>query len=183
MEIRKDINHILEELGESKERLAELKETPKRVQCACNEFFDGYDKNPKEVLNVTYPSNMDDIVILKNIPFESHCEHHMVPIIGVAHVGYIPNGKVVGLSKIARVVDCFAHRLQLQERLTMEIATIIQQELDCLGTAVLINGEHFCVSHRGVKKHGVSFVTRYFTGCFKNNELLRKEFLDTCLHD
>lgn len=183
MEIQKDISHIMKELGESKERMIELKGTPARVEEAYDELFAGYKKDVHEVLSVTYPSDMNDLVILKDIPFESHCEHHMVPIIGLAHIGYIPNGIIVGVSKLARLLDCFAHRLQLQERLTMEIASTIQKELNCLGVAVLISAEHFCVSHRGIKKHDVRFVTRYFTGCLKTDNSLRKEFLDTCLHD
>lgn len=176
MSVRNSIKTILESV-ESDERLID---TPQRVENAMAEFFNGYDTDIRDILSVKYRSEMDDLIILKNIPFESHCEHHMVPIIGKANIGYIPDGFVIGASKLARLVDAFAHRLQLQERMTMQIAQALQTELKCKGVAVLIEGEHFCISHRGVKKHDVSFVTRYFAGCLKSNYELRREFLDSC---
>jgi GTP cyclohydrolase I len=130
-----------------------------------------------KIASTFYDSEMNDVVILKNIPFESHCEHHLVPIIGTVGIGYIPDGKIIGASKLARIVDCFAHRLQIQERLTMEIATAIDRILKPKGVAVHIEADHFCISHRGVKKLGARFVTRYFIGNIKNDYNLRNEFL------
>ena len=177
MNISEHIKSIINEIEGDDERLYD---TPKRVEAAYDEFFDGYAKRPEDVLNVVYQSEMDDLIVLKNIPFESHCEHHMVPIIGHVCVGYVPNGQIIGASKMARIVDIFAHRLQLQERFTMEIATTLYNSLGCKGVGVYVEGEHFCISRRGVKKQGVKFVTRYFTGCLKNDLQLRQEFLQDC---
>lgn len=167
---------ILEELNVTEDI---LEKTPARARRAYYELLGGYHSDPVEVTNAFYKSDMDEMVILRNIPFESFCEHHLVPIIGKASVGYIPNGVIIGASKLARLVDCFAHRLQLQERFTMQIAQVLENLLKCNGVAVYIVGEHFCISKRGVKKSGAEFVTRFFTGNFKKNFDLRKEFLDS----
>jgi len=176
MNIRNSIKAVLDSI-ESDDRLID---TPQRVENMLSEFFNGYDADIQDILSVKYCSDMDDLIVLNNIPFESHCEHHMVPIIGRVSIGYIPDSIVIGASKLARLVDVFAHRLQLQERMTVQIATTLHTTLKCKGVAVLIEGEHFCISHRGVKKHNVCFVTRYFLGCLKSNYELRREFLDSC---
>ena len=133
-------------------------------------MFGGYDMCPAEELGRTFEevAGYDDLVIVKDIPFHSHCEHHMVPIIGKAHVGYLPDGKVVGLSKIARVVDIFAHRLQTQEAMTAQIAGVIQDVLKPRGVAVMIEAEHMCMAMRGIRKQGSTTLTSTFTGTFKD---------------
>jgi GTP cyclohydrolase I len=148
-----------------------LRDTPKRVAKAFREMFDGYDKDPAEELGRTFEevAGYDDLVVVRGIQFHSHCEHHMVPIIGRAHVGYLPDGRVVGLSKIARVVDIFAHRLQTQESLTAQIAGIIQEVLNPRGVAVMIEAEHMCMAMRGIRKQGATTLTSMFTGSFKDN--------------
>ena len=148
-----------------------LKDTPSRVAKAYREMFNGYDRNPAEELGRTFEevAGYDDLVIVKDIKFHSHCEHHMVPIIGKAHVGYLPAGRVVGLSKIARVVDIFAHRLQTQEALTAQIANAIQDVLKPRGVAVMIEAEHMCIAMRGIKKQGSITLTSAFTGIFQDN--------------
>ena len=148
-----------------------LKETPKRVAKAYREMFGGYDKCPADELGRTFEevAGYDDIVLVKDIAFHSHCEHHMVPIIGKAHVAYLPAGKVLGLSKIARVVDIFAHRLQTQEAMTAQIAGVIQDVLKPHGVAVMIEAEHMCMAMRGIRKQGSTTVTSTFTGDFRKN--------------
>ena len=154
--------------------------TPERVVRAYEEYFAGYTENPDEYLNRTFEETegYDEIVLLKHIRFESHCEHHMAPIIGVAHVAYLPNKRVVGISKLARVVDIFAKRLQIQEKMTVEIAQAIDKTLNPFGTAVIIEGEHQCMSCRGVHKTDVTMVTTHMTGLFKTNHDLRRDVLD-----
>jgi GTP cyclohydrolase I len=174
MEIEADIKDIIEKIDPNNKN---LEETPARVARSYAEFFSGYGIRIPDITNAIYDSEMTDIVILKNIPFESHCEHHIVPIIGTAGIGYIPNGKIIGASKLARIVDCFAKRLQLQERMTVEIGKTLDFVLKPKGVAVYLEAEHFCISHRGVKKHGAKFVTRYFSGEMKDG--LRQEFLST----
>jgi GTP cyclohydrolase I len=169
--------HVKQLLKDIDPDFSEVEKTSVRVVKACDEFFAGYGKDPTKIINVFYNSKMDEIVILKNIDFESHCEHHIVPVVGVVSIGYIPRGKIVGASKIARIVDCFAHRLQMQERLTVEIAQSLETLLNPLGVAVYVVAEHFCISHRGVKKPNARLVTKYFTGILKDNHLLRMEFL------
>ncbi len=146
-----------------------LLDTPKRVAKAYKELFSGYAEDPEEVLGTTFEevAGYDDLVLVKDISFFSHCEHHMVPIIGKAHVAYLPDGEVVGLSKIARVVDIFAHRLQTQESITAQIADCIQRILKPRGVAVLIEAEHMCMAMRGIRKQGSSTITTTFTGDFK----------------
>ena len=155
-----------------------IKKTPERVVRSFDEFFAGYSQNPEEIVaDAIFDSDMDQMVLLKNIPFESHCEHHLVPIIGKVSIGYIPHGRILGISKLARIVDCFACRLQLQERLTMEIASAVNAIIEPLGVAVYIEAEHFCLSKRGVKKDGTKLVTQYFLGNIRNDCSLRSEFL------
>jgi GTP cyclohydrolase I len=148
-----------------------LKDTPRRVASAYREMFSGYDQDPAEELGRTFEevAGYDDLVIVKDISFHSHCEHHMVPIIGRAHVGYLPDGKVVGLSKIARVVDIFAHRLQTQEAMTAQVAALIQDVLNPRGVAVMIEAEHMCMAMRGIRKQGSTTLTSTFTGAFRDN--------------
>lgn len=147
-----------------------LLDTPKRVAKAYKELFGGYDLDPADVLGRTFEevAGYDDIVLVKDIQFHSHCEHHMVPIIGRAHVAYLPDGKVLGLSKIARVVDIFAHRLQTQETMTSQIASSIEETLAPRGVAVLIEAEHMCMAMRGIKKQGSTTMTTAYTGAFKD---------------
>ncbi|EEH14598.1 GTP cyclohydrolase I [Brucella ceti str. Cudo] len=146
-----------------------LLETPKRVAKAYQELFGGYSESPEEVLGTTFEevAGYDDMVLVKDISFFSHCEHHMVPIIGKAHVAYLPEGRVVGLSKIARVVDIFARRLQTQESITAQIADSIQRILKPRGVAVMIEAEHMCMAMRSIRKRGSSTITTTFTGDFK----------------
>ncbi|MDR1235951.1 MAG: GTP cyclohydrolase I FolE [Holosporaceae bacterium] len=176
MEVKDSIRAIIEKIDPNNES---IDETPARVEKSYDEFFSGYGVKVSDIADAFYCSETDDLIILKNIPFESHCEHHIVPIIGTASVGYVPNGKIIGASKMARIVDCFAKRLQLQERMTVEIAKALESVLNCKGVGVYIEAEHFCISHRGVKKHGSKFVTRYFSGVIKGD--LRREFLMTAL--
>ena len=148
-----------------------LIDTPKRVAKAYREMFDGYGKDAAEELGRTFEevAGYDDMVVVRDIEFHSHCEHHLVPIIGKAHVGYLPDGKVVGLSKIIRVVEIYAHRLQTQEALTAQIASTIQDVLNPRGVAVMIEANHMCIEMRGIRKQGSSTVTSTFTGAFRDN--------------
>lgn len=148
-----------------------LKDTPRRVAKAYRELFSGYAQDPAEELGRTFEevAGYDDMVLVKDIPFHSHCEHHMVPIIGKAHVAYLPDGRVLGLSKIARVVDIFAHRLQTQEAMTAQIAGVIQDVLNPRGVAVMIEAEHMCMAMRGIRKQGSTTLTSTFTGSFKDS--------------
>ena len=156
-----------------------LKDTPKRVASAFKEWFSGYDQSPKEILARTFEEvdGYDDLVMLRGIRLESYCEHHMAPIIGVAHIAYIPTKEVVGISKLARLVDVYSKRLQIQEKLTVQIASAIDQYLAPRGTAVLIEAEHQCMSTRGVHKHGVDTITTRFTGLFSSDEMLQQRFM------
>lgn len=156
-----------------------LRGTPERVLKAYEEFFAGYSQDPSEVLSATFEETKDyrDMVMLKGVDFVSHCEHHIVPLVGVAHVAYIPNNRVVGISKLARVVDLCARRLQIQERMTVEIAEIICTVLKPRGVAVLVEAEHQCMTTRGVQKPGGRMVTRAFSGLFETNREKREDFL------
>ena len=147
-----------------------LRDTPARVAKAYREMFGGYDKCPATELGRTFEevAGYDDLVLVKDIAFHSHCEHHMVPIIGKAHVGYMPDGRVLGLSKIARVVDIFAHRLQTQEAITAQIAGVIQDVLNPRGVAVIVEAEHMCMAMRGIRKQGSTTLTSTFTGIFRD---------------
>ena len=161
---------ILKWIGEDPNREG-LLETPKRVTKAFKEYFKGYKQDPIADLQKTFGDvdGYDDIVIQKNITLESHCEHHMAPIIGVAHVAYIPRTKVVGLSKLARTVEVFSKRLQTQERLTMQIAKTLMSGLDAKGVAVTIDAAHQCMTMRGIKKERATTITNYFLGSFKED--------------
>ena len=169
---------ILKWLGEDPDREG-LLETPKRVVKAFKEYFKGYNEDPNKELIKTFGDveNYDDMVVQKNITLESHCEHHMAPIIGVAHVAYIPNKKVVGLSKLARTVEIFSKRLQTQERLTMQIAKTIMSALDAKGVAVTIDAAHQCMTARGIKKEKATTVTNYFLGSFKEDLSFQNRYL------
>ena len=172
------IRTIIQWIGENPDREG-LLSTPKRVIKAFKEYFRGYDQNPSEYLSKTFKEveGYDDMVIEKNISIRSHCEHHMAPIIGVAHVAYIPSNKVVGLSKLARVVEAFAKRLQTQERLTMQIAKTIMGVLKPRGVAVTIDAEHQCMTSRGIKKENTTTVTNYFLGAFKDDLSFQNRYL------
>ena len=169
---------ILKWIGEDPSREG-LLETPKRVTKAFREYFKGYKEDPKEILSKTFGDvdGYDDMVVQKNISVQSHCEHHMAPIIGVAHVAYIPKDRVVGLSKLARVVEVFSKRLQTQERLTMQIATTIMESLDARGVAVSIDSTHQCMTMRGIKKEQATTVTNYYLGKFKDDLSYQNRYL------
>jgi GTP cyclohydrolase I len=156
-----------------------LLDTPARVIKAYGEWFRGYNEDPAAILQRTFEEvdGYDEMVVLKDIRFESFCEHHMAPIIGRAHVGYLPNDRVVGISKLVRLVDAYGKRLQVQEKLTAQIANTLQQVLKPRGVAVVMEGEHHCMSTRGVHKHGVTMVTSRMMGIFKSNDITRQEFL------
>ena len=156
-----------------------LRGTPDRVVRSYEEFFAGYADDPIEILSRTFEevSGYDEVVILKDIPFESHCEHHMVPIVGKAHVGYLPDKRVVGISKLARVVEVFARRLQIQEKMTAEIAQTILHTLQPRGVAVVIEATHECMTTRGVHRPGVGMVTSQMLGVFRDDAMTRREFL------
>jgi GTP cyclohydrolase IA len=156
-----------------------LAETPSRVARAFEEFFAGYAQDPAEILQKTFEEieGYDEMIALRGIPFESHCEHHMAPIIGQAWVAYIPNGRVVGISKLARVVDVFAKRLQIQEKMTAQIANVIQDVLKPQGVAVVIKATHHSMSTRGIHKSGTDLVTSRMLGVFRENAITRQEFL------
>ena len=177
-EAEKAIKTILKYIGEDPNREG-LVETPKRVIKAFEEYFGGYLINPDNYLEKTFGDveGYDDMVIQKNISIHSHCEHHMAPIIGVVNVAYITSEKVVGLSKLARVVDAYARRLQTQERLTMQIANSIFKGLKSHGSAVSIDAEHQCMTTRGIRKEGATTITNYFTGVFRDSQNLQKRFL------
>jgi GTP cyclohydrolase I len=164
--------------GEDPEREG-LKDTPKRVARAYEEFFKGYTEDPVELLTRTFEEieGYDEMVVLRDIRIESHCEHHMVPIIGRAHVGYLPSTRVVGISKLARVVDAYARRFQIQEKLTAQIANTILDVLQPRGVAVVIEANHQCMSTRGVHKAGASMVTSRMLGAFRDDPSTRREFL------
>jgi GTP cyclohydrolase IA len=169
---------ILTWIGEDPSREG-LLETPKRVVKAFKEYFKGYHQNAEADLSKTFGDveGYDDMVVEKNITLESHCEHHMAPIIGVAHVAYIPNKKVVGLSKLARTVEVFSKRLQTQERLTMQIASTLMKALDAKGVAVTIDAAHQCMTMRGIKKERATTVTNYFLGSFKEDLSIQNRYL------
>jgi GTP cyclohydrolase I len=162
-----------------------LKETPARVARAFEEFFKGYGEDPDAILQKTFEEieGYDEMIVLRGIRFESHCEHHMAPIIGRAWVAYIPKGRVVGISKLARVVDAFAKRLQIQEKMTAQIANTIHKVLDPEGVAVVIKAEHHCMTTRGVHKHGTDMVTSRMLGVFRDNPITRQEFLAIVTED
>jgi len=169
---------ILTWLGEDPSREG-LLETPKRVMKAYKEYFSGYKVDPSKILDKTFGDvdGYDDMVVQKNISIQSHCEHHMAPIIGKAHVAYIPKERVVGLSKLARVVEVFSKRLQTQERLTMQVAKTLMESLDAKGVAVTIDSTHQCMTMRGIKKEQASTVTNYYLGQFKEDLSYQNRYL------
>jgi GTP cyclohydrolase I len=156
-----------------------LLDTPRRVAKAYGDWFSGYGEDPREFLQRTFKevAGYDEMVILRDISFESHCEHHMAPIIGKAHVGYLPNGRVVGISKLARVVETYARRFQVQEKMTSQIAGCIEHVLQPLGVAVVVEAAHECMTTRGIHKRGVSMVTSKMLGTFREDARTRMEFL------
>tara|TARA_B100000029_G_scaffold112165_1_gene104278 strand:- start:7145 stop:7756 length:612 start_codon:yes stop_codon:yes gene_type:complete len=172
------IKTIIQWIGEDPNREG-LLSTPKRVVKAFKEYFNGYNQDPRVYLSKTFTEieGYDDMIIEKNISVQSHCEHHMAPIIGIAHVAYIPSKKVVGLSKLARVVEAFSKRLQTQERLTMQIAKTIMEVLQPRGAAVTIDALHQCMTNRGIKKENTRTVTNYFLGAFKDDLSFQNRYL------
>jgi GTP cyclohydrolase I len=156
-----------------------LRETPARVTRAYEEFFAGYGEDPKEMLSRTFEETegYDEMVLLRDIRLESYCEHHILPIIGKAHVAYMPSNRVVGISKLARVVEVYARRLQIQEKLTVQVASCIQEVLQPRGVAVVIDATHECMTTRGVHKSGVSMVTSHMLGVFRDDATTRRELL------
>jgi len=197
MKLVKDIENTLKDSGKISEKEAEeafikiikwlgedpsregLKSTPKRLIKAYKEYFKGYSEDPAKILEKTFGDvqGYDDMVIQKNISVQSHCEHHMAPIIGVAHVAYIPNTRVVGLSKLARVVEVFSKRLQTQERLTMQIAKTLMEALNAKGVAVSIDAAHQCMTTRGIKKEQATTITNYYLGQFKEDLSYQNRYL------
>lgn len=157
-----------------------LLDTPKRVAKAYGDWFSGYAMDPEEYLKRTFEEvgGYDEMVVLRDIEFESHCEHHMAPIIGKAHIGYLPNGRVVGISKLARVVEAYARRFQVQEKMTAQIARCIQEVLEPRGVGVVIDAAHECMTTRGIHKRGVSMVTSKMLGSFREDARTRSEFLE-----
>jgi GTP cyclohydrolase I len=178
VEVEAAVRTIIRWTGDDPERDG-LIETPSRVARAFEEFFAGYAQDPAEILRKTFEeiAGYDEMITLRGIPFESHCEHHMAPIIGRAWVGYVPNGRVVGISKLARVIDVYAKRLQIQERLTAQIANTIDDVLEPRGVGVIIKASHHCVCTRGVHKADTDLVTSRMLGCFRDHALTRQEFL------
>jgi len=176
--VEEAVRTIIEWIGEDPQREG-LKSTPKRVIKAYKEYFQGYNQDPSQYLSKTFTEveGYDDMVIEKNISIRSHCEHHMAPIIGVAHVAYIPSRKVVGLSKLARVVEAFSKRLQTQERLTMQVAKTIMNVLQPRGVAVTVDASHQCMTNRGIKKEKTTTITNYFLGVFKDDLSFQNRYL------
>ncbi len=178
VEIQESIRTLIRWAGDDPDREG-LADTPKRVARAWREYCQGYDADPGEHLSRTFAEvgGYDEIVVLKNIPFQSHCEHHMAPITGTASIAYLPTDRVVGISKLARVLHGYAERLQVQERLTAQVAQAIWDNLKPQGVAVVIEAQHGCMTGRGVKTHGVGMVTSRMLGCFLDNPESRKEVL------
>ena len=175
--IEQAIYEILESIGENPNREGLLK-TPSRVSKMYKELFWGVNKDPKDEITLIHEENHDEIILVKDISFYSMCEHHLIPFFGVAHVAYLPkNGKITGLSKLARVVECAARRPQLQERMTSQIADALNEKLNPVGVAVVIEAEHLCMSMRGVKKPGSRTVTSVLKGIFQTNQSSRAEVL------
>jgi GTP cyclohydrolase I len=178
-EAEKAIETLLGWIGEDPSREG-LRKTPKRVAAAYEDWFKGYQDDPEDFLNKTFSEidGYDEMVVLKDIRYESHCEHHMAPIIGRVHIGYLPNRKVIGISKLARVVEAYAKRLQVQERMTAQIANCIQNTLKPKGVGVIVEGTHQCMTTRGVRKSGVSMITSQLLGDFRTDPSTRMEFLN-----
>lgn len=175
-QIEYHVREILRLVGEDPNREG-LLETPARVTRMYEEILSGYSSDPKQILGVTFDEQHEELVIVKDIKYFSMCEHHMAPFFGHVHVGYIPSGKVAGLSKFARLVDAITRKLQLQERITSEIADTMDEVLQPQGVMVVVDGEHMCMNSRGVKKHGSKTVTSAVRGLFRHDAALRAEFL------
>jgi GTP cyclohydrolase I len=175
-QIEHHVREILRLVGEDVDREG-LLETPARVTRMYEEIFAGYDADVKEVLGVTFDERHEELVIIKDIVYYSQCEHHMAPFFGKVHVGYLPSGKVAGLSKFARLVDAVTRKLQVQERITSEIADILEEVLKPHGVMVVVEGEHLCMCARGVKKYGSNTITSAVRGTFRSDATLRSEFL------
>ena len=177
-EVEEAIRTVLKWIGEDPDRDG-LRETPNRLRRAFREYFAGYDEDPEQVLRKTFSEvdGYDEMIVLRGVTFESHCEHHVAPIIGRAWVGYIPDKRVVGISKLARVVEIFSKRLQIQERLTAQIANTIEEVLNPHGVAVVVKAAHHCMISRGIHKRGADLVTSRMLGVFRDNPLTRGEFL------
>ncbi|RLQ87988.1 GTP cyclohydrolase I FolE [Notoacmeibacter ruber] len=178
-EAEEAVRTLLRYIGEDETREG-LQDTPSRVVRAYEEMFAGYEQDPEQILGRTFEevAGYKDIVLIRDIAFHSHCEHHMVPIHGKAHIAYLPDGKVLGLSKVARLVDVFAHRLQTQEAMTAQIADQIQSVLQPLGVAIMIEAEHMCMVMRGIRREGSDTVTTAFTGIFSDEASERARFFD-----
>lgn len=177
--VEQAIKTLLLHIGEDPERNG-VKDTPLRVSRALREMTQGYQEDPKEILSRVFEETYDEVVVVKDIPFASLCEHHMLPFVGTADIGYLPDGKVVGLSKLARLVDCFAKRLQIQEKMTRQIADAIKEHLNAKGVAVVVRATHECMACRGVRKPGVIMVTSVMLGVFRDKPEARQEFLNLC---
>lgn len=173
------VRTLIEWAGEDPDREG-LRDTPNRVVRAYEEFFAGYREDPVFTLATTFEetASYDDLIVLRDIRIESHCEHHIVPILGTAHIGYLPSNRVVGISKLARLVEIFAKRMQIQETLTSQIADTLQEVLRPRGVGVVIEAAHQCMTTRGIRKPGVSMVTSRLLGCFREDPKMRREFLD-----
>lgn len=172
------IRKILQEIGENPERQG-LVDTPKRIEKMYRELTRGYRQNPEEIINsALFDVDYDEMVVVTHIDFYSLCEHHMLPFFRVTHVGYIPKGKVVGLSKIPRIVDMYARRLQVQERMTAQIANVLRDQLNPDGVGVVVEGYHMCMSMRGVEKEKAKMITSTLLGSFRNDPSTRSEFLE-----
>lgn len=175
-EVEQNAKNILEYIGEDTTREG-LIETPKRMRRAWEEIFSGYKTDPKSLVKCFTKGTCEEMVILKNAEFYSTCEHHFFPFFGHCSIGYIPNGKVIGVSKLARLLDCFSKRMQIQERMTTQIADFLMEELDAKGVYVICEGVHFCMTSRGVKKQDASMITSAIRGIFKESAETRNEFL------
>jgi len=177
-DVEKAFRDVFRWIGEDPDRDG-LRDTPSRLIRAYQEYFAGYRQDPEHILQKTFEETdgYDEMVVLRGIPFESHCEHHVAPIIGRAWVAYVPNRRVVGISKLARVVEAYARRLQIQERLTAQVANVIDQVLKPQGVGVVIKAAHHCMSSRGVHMHGTDMVTSRMLGCFRDNPMTRQEFM------
>ena len=178
LEIEQAFRGVLRWIGEDPDRDG-LRETPARLVRAYREYFCGYEQDPEQILQKTFEEieGYDEMVLLRGIPFQSHCEHHLAPITGRAWIAYVPNERVVGISKLARVVEAYAKRLQIQERLTAQIANCIEQVLKPKGTGVVIKATHHCMTSRGVNKQGTDLVTSRMLGCFRDNPMTRQELM------
>lgn len=175
-DIKESAKEILEYIGEDTTREG-LVETPKRMQKAWDEIFSGYKTDPKSLVKTFTKGTCKEMVILKDAEFYSTCEHHFFPFFGHCSIGYIPNGKVIGVSKLARLLDCFSKRMQIQERMTSQIADFLMEELGASGVYVICEGVHFCMTSRGVRKQDASMITSAIRGAFETNAEARNEFL------